>query len=125
MWTCKALTAAILFLLAANANAITVEELIAKNIQARGGLERIKAVKSIRATGTVRFGSVDAFITHMVKRPRMLRDEFSLQGLTAVNAYDGSTGWRISPFQGRMDPEKMSEDELKPMQIDADIEGPL
>jgi outer membrane lipoprotein-sorting protein len=120
-----ALATVLLLFVTASADAITAEELIAKNIQAKGGLEKIKAIQTVRLTGSIRFGSIDAIFAQMSKRPQMLRVEFSLQGLTGVNAYDGSTGWRISPFQGRVDPEKISEDEAKQMQMDADIEGPL
>src|SRR5919201_4013278 len=45
--------------------------------------------------------------------------------MTAVQAYDGKEGWKISPFQGRKDPEKMSADDCKSLVEDADIEGPL
>lgn len=117
--------AILFFLFAAKAGAITADELIAKNIEARGGMEKIKALQAVRLIGKIRFGSTEATFLQMTKRPSKLRIEFSLQGLTGVNAYDGSVGWRISPFQGRVDPEKISEDEMKGMQIDADIEGPL
>ena len=117
--------AALLFVLVAIANAMTADDLISKNIQAKGGLDKIKAIQSVRLEGKLLFGSTEATFVHMAKRPSMVRVEFSLQGLTGVNAYDGSLGWRISPFQGRVDPEQMAEDEVKGMQIEADIEGPL
>ena len=117
--------AVLCFTIVAEAGAITADELVAKNIEAKGGLEKIKAIQSVRLTGTILFGSTEASFVQMVERPSRLRIEFSLQGLTAINAYDGSIGWRISPFQGRVDPEQISEDEMKSMQTDADIEGPL
>jgi hypothetical protein len=48
-----------------------------------------------------------------------------LQGMTAVQAYDGQEGWKISPFQGRKDPEKMSADDTKSLIEEAEIDGPL
>ena len=120
-----ALAAVVFLFFAASASAITADELIAKNVQAKGGLEKLKAIQTLRLTGKIRFGGVDATFVQMSKRPQMLRIEFALQGLTGVNAYDGSVGWRISPFQGRVDPEQISEDEVKQMQMDADLEGPL
>ncbi len=33
-----------------------------------------------------------------------MRTEASIQGLTAVQAWDGKEAWQISPFQGRKDP---------------------
>ena len=116
---------ALVLVISANASAITVDELIAKNIQARGGLEKIHAIHSMRQTGKVQFGSTTLNYAWMAKRPKMVRSEVSWQGLTSVTAYDGTIGWRIRPFRGRIDPEKMAEDELKPLELDADLDGPL
>jgi outer membrane lipoprotein-sorting protein len=107
------------------ASALTVDELIAKNIEARGGLDKIHALQSVRFTGKLRFGSTDLPYVMMMKRPEMLRTEFTLQGMTAIRAYDGKDAWRISPFRGRVDPEKLSADEAKVLKINADLEGPL
>jgi len=114
-----------LSIVATGADAITVDELIAKNIEARGGIEKIKAIQSIRLIGKIRFGSTELAFVHMGERPAKVRNELSWQGLTSVDAYDGSIGWRISPFQGRLDPEKVSADERKSMQLESDIDGPL
>ncbi|PYJ52770.1 MAG: hypothetical protein DME83_04385 [Verrucomicrobia bacterium] len=45
--------------------------------------------------------------------------------MTQVEAYDGKEGWKISPFQGRKDPERMSADDVKSLMEDAEIDGPL
>jgi hypothetical protein len=45
--------------------------------------------------------------------------------MTLVRAYDGAQGWKISPFGGRKDPEKMSMDDAKSLVEDAEIDGPL
>lgn len=119
------LIAAILFVLVSGASALTVDELIARNIEAKGGLEKIRAIQSLRQTGKVQFDSTNVGYVWLGKRPGMVRTEISFQGLTAINAYDGSVGWRIQPFRGRIDPEKMAADDVKPMQLDADMDGPL
>src|SRR6476659_10332979 len=59
------------------------------------------------------------------KRPNIVREEATLQGMTQIVAYDGTEGWKISPFGGRKDPEKMSADDAKSLIEDADIDGPL
>ena len=117
--------AVLMLFLIRSASALTVDDLIAKNIEARGGLEKIHAVQSLRLTGKARFGSRDLPYVILMKRPEMLRTEFSLQGLTAIRAYDGNDAWRVSPFRGRVDPEKLAADETKVMKINADLEGPL
>jgi Outer membrane lipoprotein-sorting protein len=103
----------------------TVDEVIAKNIQAHGGTEKLKAVQSIRTSGKFSQGSFRAAFLQENKRTDKVREEFVVQGLTQIQAYDGKAGWQISPFGGRKDPELMSQDDLKSLQIDADIDGPL
>jgi hypothetical protein len=103
----------------------TVDEVIAKNIQAHGGMEKLKAVQSIRTTGKFSQGSFRATFLQENKRPDKVREELLIQGLAQIQAYDGRTGWQISPFGGRKDPELMSQDDVKSLQIDADIEGPM
>ena len=72
--------------LAAPASAQTVDELIAKANEARGGLARIKAVQSVRMTGRMTAPGVEAPITLEMKRPRNTRMEFTVQGQTGVQA---------------------------------------
>lgn len=114
-----------IFLAATNASALTVDELIAKNIQARGGIDKLHAIRSIRQTGKVQFGANALGYAWMAKRSNMVRSEITWQGLTSVQAYDGTVGWSIRPFRGRVDPEKMAADDVKSLQLDADIDGPL
>jgi hypothetical protein len=98
----------------------TAEELVAKNLQAKGGVDKIKAIKSVRM-----IGSFKATVGTENKRPDMVRETFSVQGMTQVQAYDGSTGWQISPFGGRRDPELLGEDDVRGLAEDADFDGPL
>jgi len=104
----------------------TADELIAKNIQARGGMEKIKATKTLRMTG--RFeggGGFTASVGQENMRPNLVRDTFSLQGMTMIQAYDGATGWQVRPFGGKKDPQLMGEDDLRDLLLDADFDGPL
>ncbi len=111
------------------AQAMTVDEIVAKNIEARGGLAALKAIQSVKMTGRMNFSggdfSVDLAFVNMNEREHKVRSEATLQGLTQVTAYDGSQGWIINPFQGRRDPERMSAEDAKGLQLQADIDGPL
>ncbi|MGD0568265.1 MAG: hypothetical protein ABSA78_07650 [Candidatus Sulfotelmatobacter sp.] len=104
----------------------TADELVNKNIQAKGGLDKIKAAKTRLMVGRVRNarGRVAAF-RQMNMRPDLVRQNLSLQGMTAVQAYDGSAGWQTQPFRGRKDPELMGEDNLRDLLLAADFDGPL
>ena len=104
----------------------TADELVAKNIQARGGMEKMKAIKTLRMTG--KFEGGDGFVAVVSQeneRPNLIRQTFTLQGMTAVQAYDGATGWQIQPFGGKKDPELMGEDDMRDLLLDGDFDGPL
>jgi outer membrane lipoprotein-sorting protein len=120
------LAASFAVLLVPALSAQTVDEIIAKNVQARGGMDKIKSVQTIRSTGTMTMGpGMEAPGSMIVKRPDMARLEFTIQGLTAVQAYDGKDAWQIMPFMGKKDPEVMSADDKKDIEENADIDGPL
>jgi outer membrane lipoprotein-sorting protein len=114
-------------LLAACSSPSPVDEIVASNLAARGGKERIQAMQSIRETGTVTAsGGRVAKVVREVKRPGMFRLEFSYEGTKSVFANDGQKGWQVAPLQGQFDPQAM------PPEADAaagadqrDIEGPL
>jgi hypothetical protein len=108
------------------ASSQTVEELIQKNIEAKGGMEKIRAIKTMRLTGKLEAGGgFTGLVGQENKRPNLVRETFTLQGMTQVQAYDGSTGWQIQPFGGRKDPQLMGEDDMRDLLIDSDFDGPL
>lgn len=118
----------LLLLSAGPAFAYTAEELAAKNVAARGGAERIAAIHSLRLSGKllVNGDTLQLGLVTLIERPGEIRQEAELQGLTLVQAYDGTQGWKINPFQGRKDPEKMSADDAKDLGEDAaDFTGAL
>jgi hypothetical protein len=112
-------------LLPLTTRAQTVDEIVAKNVQAHGGMEKLKSVQTIRTTGKFSAGSFRAAFTQENKRADRVREETIIQGLAQVQAYDGKTGWQINPFGGRKDAELLSEDDLKSLAEDADIDGQL
>jgi len=107
------------------AGAQTVDEIIAKNIQARGGLEKLKAVKTVRMTAKINQGGFRATVLQENLRPNKVREEFVIQGMAQVEAYDGKTAWQVSPFEGRKDPNLVSADDAKHLLEDSDLDGQL
>jgi len=110
-------------------HALTVDEIVTRYIEARGGGEKIQALRSVRLTGKLEFGRRNSVVVadwgEIVKRPGTIRDETTMQGLTSVDAFDGKDAWSVSPFQGRRDPQRSSADETRQRAQQADIEGPL
>ena len=123
------LFAAALLALSPAVHALSVDELVERNIEARGGIEALRAIKSIKSSGTMNFSggdfSIELALVSLSERDGKVRSEASLQGLTQVSAYAGNEAWTIKPFQGRLDAERMSADDAKGLEVQADLDGPL
>jgi len=104
----------------------TADEIIARYIKTAGGIDKIGAIRTLRRVG--KFSTDDGFEAVVVQensRPNFVREEFSVQGMTGINAYDGASGWKIDPFQGKKDAEALSEEELRGIVEDSDFDEPL
>jgi photosystem II stability/assembly factor-like uncharacterized protein len=107
-------------------SAQSADEIIARYVQKIGGADRIRTVGTLRRTG--RFygaGGFEASVSQENKRPHKVRARFSIQGMTAIQVYDGKIGWKVDPFGGKKDAEAMGEEELKSIVEDAEFEDPI
>ena len=124
--------AATILVLGQAVNAQTAAELVAKNLAARGGADKLAAIHSYVTKGELRFPG-DFKLAYTETRLRTnpsnetcaVRVDASIQGLTLVQAYDGKDGWRINPFEGRKDPERMGADDARALADEALIDGAL
>ncbi|MBL0313878.1 MAG: hypothetical protein IPP78_14470 [Holophagaceae bacterium] len=110
------------------AQAVTADQLIAKNVEAMGGMAKLKAIKSIRINGKASFGPMEAPFVMEQKRPASFYQDVTVQNMHLIEAYDGKSGWTINPFAGyggKKDPELMDADGLKNAEQQGDIDGPL
>ena len=107
------------------AEAQTVDEIIAKNIQARGGETKLKSFQTVRRAGTIMIGDFHLSFVQELKRPGKVREESIIQGMAQVEAYDGKVAWKVNPFEGRKDPDLISEDDRKSLLENGDIDGQL
>jgi hypothetical protein len=113
---------------AAALSAQTADEVVEKYIQAKGGRDKIKTVKTLRFTAKMSMGQgMEApVVMELVPPEHKVRMEFTIQGMTGIQAYDGTGGWQVMPFLGKTDPEPMTGDDLKEAKENADLlEGPL
>jgi len=104
-----------------------VDALIAQNVAARGGAERLRAIHSVERRGhlVVPGMGMRLDLAEWQSRAGRFRQDITLQGLTAIDATDGHDGWQVSPFEGRKDPSHLSEDEIKDLKLRADFEFPF
>jgi outer membrane lipoprotein-sorting protein len=120
------LVATLLAFVGSTSYAQTADEIVARYVAARGGLERIRSVASMRMTGTISSGPGEKGPLRLeVKRPGRMRVEMVVQGATLIQATDGTTAWVISPM---LDPGSafiLPPEEARGLKEQADIEGPL
>lgn len=97
------------FLVSSTASAQTLDDIIAMNLKAKGGLEKIRATSTVRMTGHVNAKddpsgqAKTAEITMLAKRPNMMRREQTVDGESMVSAFDGTSLWMS---RGTMPPQE-------------------
>jgi len=123
----KVILLAAVFLSTVPLCAQTVDEIIGNYLAARGGVEKIKAIKTERVTGTISFGpDADGPFSVTRKRPLKLHMEIVLNGQTLIRVYDGkSSGWIYNPFVPNPTVQPMSEYDLSNIFDEADFDGPF
>src|SRR5713226_1830614 len=108
------------------AAAQTADEIVKKTLDARGGIEKIKAVQSERISGRASFtqGMEGTFVVEL-KRPLKMHVEISVEGQKIVRVYDGkSSGWMINPFAESKDVQPLPPEELRTITDESDFDGP-
>ena len=110
-------------MLAGPSYAQTVDEIVAKHIQAKGGAEKLKSVSSVRMTGKLTSQGRDVPMTVMTKRPNLLRQEITTPGGLAVNAFDGETAWSLAP--GAAVPREITGPQADAARSNTEFDGPL
>lgn len=108
------------------APAPTADEIVGRYVTARGGMEKLKALQTLRQEGRVSAGAGrDGLVMREIKRPGKIRFEFTVQGITSVFASDGQRGWKVNPLEGEMSRQPLPEEALVDAREQADIDGPL
>ncbi len=104
----------------------SLDQVLAKYYEAVGGLSKLKAVSAMRVSGRMTLGQgMEASFVRITKRPNLVRVDFTMQGMTGTQAYDGQMGWMLMPFMGQTAPEAMPADLAKNLAEEADFDGPL
>ncbi|MEI8298658.1 MAG: hypothetical protein WCH32_11600 [Pseudomonadota bacterium] len=105
----------------------TADEIVAHNLEARGGAAKMRALTVLRRSGRLVIPgfNIELAVTEWQDRAGDFRQDVTLQGLTAIQSYDGHEAWQVQPFEGRKDPSLMSGDEARAMSLSADIEFPF
>src|SRR5207237_1079667 len=94
----RRLNSVAVLLAAGLAHAQTVDQIIARNIAARGGVKRLSALRSQSMTGTLGFAPNPAEPFHAeMKRPGRIHQEISVNHDSFTQVSDGQYGWTLRP----------------------------
>lgn len=107
------------------AEAQTVDEIIARNTEARGGQALIDGVQSVRQTSTLVLPGAEATVVVYGKRPNLMRQELTIGGDTAIEAFDGAVAWVVNRMMGMPAPTVLSGTRAQAVRNQANFDGLL
>lgn len=105
----------------------TVESLVAKAIEADGGLERIKAVRTFRQTGSLATPDLAGPVPIVIyaKRPNLNRQDVLLPGGSLIVGFDGTAAWKVDPSAGTTAAVALAGDQADAIEQQSDFDSPL
>ncbi len=103
----------------------TVDEIINKHIEARGGIEKLRSLQTMTMQGTMVQGGVDVEMKYYYVQGKATKVEFTAAGQSGYNIVTDKGGWVFNPFMGHTAAEEMPADQLKDAQVQLDMQGPL
>jgi hypothetical protein len=127
----------------------SAEQIVERNVAARGGLQAWRAVTSLSEFGRMEMVQLKvangtspkrtdarrkmsvaandtnvAFTMHM-KRPHKFYLQLQYKGTTAIQVFDGEQGWRVMPSPNGVVAVKFQADAARAASIQQDLDGPL
>jgi outer membrane lipoprotein-sorting protein len=114
-----------LFCAAASAQTPSVDEIVNKALTVRGGVDKLRAVNTMKMVGKVTMQGREFPITVIAKRPNLMLQEMTIDGTRVVSAFDGEKVWVVNPMLGINEPQAMTgamADEIRDQSI---FDGPL
>ena len=134
---------------------LSADQIVSRNVTARGGLQAWRAVQTLSMSGKMQAGGnnrpalapallkpgahvgrqpqapaakapqVELPFQLELKRGHKLRMELQFAGQTAVQIYDGANGWKLRPYLNRTDYEPYTADEAKVAGDQSELDGYL
>ena len=113
----------VLLLLALPAYSQTADELVARNLAARGGAEKLRSIQTMTMSGSISFGDASSPLSVKVRRPSQIREDFKIDGSDMTRIYDSASGWEVHGEKVR----QLEGGELDNIREEGEnaIEGPL
>jgi outer membrane lipoprotein-sorting protein len=104
-------------------SAQNLDEIISKHIAAMGGAEKLSKLSSMRITAEMDIMNMKVPITTTIVQNKGFRSETVIQGMTIVQAINGTSGWAINPISGQTKAVALPEEAVKSMISETDLTG--
>ena len=111
--------------LVAQEEATELDKIVAKHLEARGGLEAIQAIQSIYVEGSIDAQGMQMPVVMQRERPNRFRMDMDFQGMAMITAYDGESAWGANPMTGQMKPALIEGGQAAAAAAQADMDGPF
>ena len=125
MKTIKKLLVAALAIISLNATAQTADEIVAKNITAMGGAEKLKTLTSAKRSGTMATPNGDFPITITVLQAKGFRLDMEIMGTSNYQIFTPEKGFMFFPAQGDTEAKELDADKVQNAQGSLDLQGSL
>lgn len=96
-------------------SAQTVDEIVAKNLNAIGDVAKLHEVKSVITENAIKLQGLEIENLTTILVAKAIRSDSKIMGNNMVQAFDGTTPWAITPVMmgGNGEPQVMSEEMAK------------
>lgn len=119
------LTVLTLSLLIPSVQAQSAEEIVTKHIEAKGGADAWKKVKSLYMKTATAMMGMEFPSEVWIESPDKMRNVVSFQGKNIITVMNGNEGWTLNPLMGSTKAESLPESALKDFKEQADMAGPF
>lgn len=109
----------------ASAAAQSVDEVIAKHIDAIGGRDNWKKVNTIKAEASLSVQGTDVAVTLYMVHNKAMKQVINVMNMEGYVLMTEKEGWTFMPFMGQTAPEAIPAEQLKSGADDLDIQGDL
>lgn len=103
----------------------SLDDVIARHVEAKGGAERLAALTTLEAHGTYTAFSEPGPFTLRRARPAAVRFDYRMLGEAVIDAFDGDSGWSHNPLAGADWPLPLTPAEVPAMTAFAGFDLPL
>ncbi len=108
-----------------NVAAQTADEIIAKNVEAMGGVTKIASLKTVKKIGSLSMQGMDIPMVFTVSQMKGFRVDVEVMGTANYQIVTPEKAFMFFPVQQMTEPKEMDAETVKGMQSALDIQGAL